>query len=201
MGNRLATSCTAVLLACCASTGPLSAQQVLIGEQFVPLEASPYLASGPVVYGRQGDDGRRTAMSCEHAVGKRVQVEGILWSPPPDAEPRKSPLPRDAGPWVIHEAGRVSLAGVEGDASQTRGKLVRVIGTLRPHTELNARLEAWHKSLEEMRWREAPIETAAGLTSSPLRPARQYRIEAASLEVIDKVVEPRLVLLPEASEQ
>lgn len=112
------------------------------------------------VYGPTKDGGQRSVEFRHQAVGKRVRVEGIGWGYDVDTD-----LPKSR---VIFEGGTVLVHGVDFNKPEVRGKLVRVVGSLRRET-------IPHPGFER---------------SFP----HYYRIDAASFEVIDNVTDPQVVL-------
>lgn len=114
------------------------------------------------VYGPARDGGQRAAEFRHAAVGKRVRVEGVGWG-----YDVKTDLPKSR---VVFEGGIVLVAGVDLNKPEARGKLVRVVGTLRreamPHPGFDRQFPDY------------------------------YRLDAESVEFIDRVSDPRVVLDP-----
>jgi hypothetical protein len=121
------------------------------------------------VYGPLREDGSRDATWRHQAVGKKVRVEGIAWGQPWGADGEKGTVSPHAGPKVLYEGGAVFVRRVDLAAKDARGKAVRVVGTLRLEPESRT---AWG---DVEKW---------------------YYIEPASFEVIERVSDPVLVLIP-----
>jgi hypothetical protein len=164
------------------------AQQETIPITFLNEQGVVAPVRGPFVFGPADEHGVPAVQTCEQAVGERVRVEGIGWHLRLDGEDADHPLNPESLPRVIFEEGTVYIRGVDFDKAKAHGKLVRVVGALKPYTELNDRLKQIY----------APTVGGCALELLHRRePPRYYLIEATSLEVLPSIQQPRLELQPD----
>lgn len=124
-----------------------------------------------MIYGPQRADGSRDISYRASAVGQRVVVEGIAWGQQPtDLKEEAAAVSPWVGAQVIHQGGSVFVRGID-TKKATRGKPIRVMGTLRLQPELVTR-----------------SPPTAGLKA-------YYYIEATTVEPLDAVTDPYLVLV------
>ncbi|MEQ8785654.1 MAG: hypothetical protein RIC55_05125 [Pirellulaceae bacterium] len=188
---HLRTFTASLLLASLAIGGRPVAAQTDLSALWAWSQQGLVPPAAPVVYAPPGEEDRLQTESCLQAVGKRVRVEGVGWHPSPDSNQREGPPP-ESWPRVIFEGGTIYLRGVDFDKADAHGRLVRVVGTLKPHDELNARLEALHERIYG-----GPACAVELLLREPLPPPpRHYLLEDASLEIVERIASPRLTFQP-----
>lgn len=117
----------------------------------------------------EAGEGQPSSMLRHMAIGKRVQAEGIAWG----YDTSEPPFPKSQ---LIFDGGTVLVKGADFTAKETKGKTVRVVGTLRLH----------------------PPTMRPGI----YRPTPKfYYIDAESVELVSAVSEPHVTVRSEPLER